>query len=63
MVESWLAELLADGIQSGARIEQKEYAAIIQRLLSTKMAELTTERAAHPLGMFAVWKEVDKIIQ
>ena len=61
MVEPWLAELLAAGIPSGARIEPKEYAKIIKRLLSAKMAELTAERAAHPLGMFAVWKEVDKI--
>ena len=61
MVEPWLAELLAAGIPSGARIEPKEYAKIIKRLLSAKMAELTAERAAHPLGMFAVWHEVDKI--
>ena len=54
-------ELLAGGIKSGARIEPKEYAEIIRRLLSAKMAELTAERAEHPLGMFAVWKEVDKI--
>ena len=61
MVEPWLAELLAGGIKSGARIDLKEYAEIIRRLLSAKMAELTAERAEHPLGMFAVWKEVDKI--
>ena len=61
MVESWLAELLADGMKSGSRIDPGEYAKIIKRLLSAKMAELTAERAAHPLGMFAVWKEVDQI--
>ena len=61
MVESWLAELLADGMKSGSRIDPGEYAKIVKRLLSAKMAELTAERAAHPLGMFAVWKEVDQI--
>ena len=61
MVEPWLAELVAGSIRSGARIDPKEYAEIVKRLLSAKMAELTAERAAHPLGMFAVWKEVDKI--
>ena len=61
MVEPWLAELLAGAIKSGARIEPTEYAEIVKRLLSAEMAELTAERAAHPLGMFAVWKEVDKI--
>ena len=61
MVEPWLAELMASGIRSGARIEPQEYAEIVKRLLSAKMAELTAERAVHPLGMFAVWKEVDKI--
>ena len=25
------------------------------------MAELTADRAEHPLGMFAVWKEIGKI--
>ena len=58
MVEPWLAELVARGIRSGARIDPKEYAEIVRRLLSAKMAELTAERTAHPLGMFAVWKEV-----
>ena len=58
MVEPWLAELLAGAIKSGARIEPIEYAEIVKRLLSAEMAELTAERAAHPLGMFAVWKEV-----
>ena len=33
----------------------------MKRLLSAEIAELTAERAAHPLGMFNVWKEVDKI--
>ena len=61
LIEPWLAELLASGIKSGARIDPKEYAEIIKRLLIAKMAELTAERAAHPLGMFAVWKEVDKV--
>ena len=61
LIEPWLAELLASGIKSGARIDPKEYAEIIKRLLTAKMAELTAERAAHPLGMFAVWKEVDKV--
>ena len=61
MVEPWLAELLACGVKSGARIEPKEYAAVVKRLLSAKMAELTAEKAAHPLGMFAVWKEVDRV--
>ena len=61
MVEPWLAELLACGVKSGARIEPKEYAAIVKRLLSAKMAELSAEKAAHPLGMFAVWKEVDRV--
>ena len=61
MVEPWLAELLADGMKSGSRIDPGEYAKIVKRLLSAKMAELTAERATHPLGMFAVWKEVDQI--
>ena len=61
MIESWLAEILAGGIKSGARVDPKEYAEIVKRLLSAKMAELTAERAAHPLGMFAVWKELDKV--
>ena len=61
MVESWLADILASAIKSGARIDPKEYAEIIKRLLSAQMAELTAERAEHPLGMFAVWKEVGKI--
>ena len=59
--QPWLAELVAGSIRSGARIDPKEYAEIVKRLLSAKMAELTAERAAHPLCMFAVWKEVDKI--
>ena len=59
MVEPWLAELLAGGTKSGARVDPKEYDEIIQRLLSAKLAELTAERAAHLLGMFAVWNEVD----
>ena len=61
LVEPWLAELLASGCKSGARIDPKEYAEIIKRLLCANMAELTAERAEHPLGMFAVWKEIDKI--
>ena len=61
MIEPCLAELLACGIKSGARIEPKEYAEVVKGLLSAKMAELTAEKAAHPLGMFAVWKEVDRV--
>ena len=61
MVEPWLAELLADRFRSGAKIDQKEYATVIKRLLLAKMAELTATSSSHPLGMFAVWKEVDRI--
>ena len=54
LVETWLAELLADRFRSGAKIDPKEYAAVIKRLLSANMAELTAESSPHPLGMFAV---------
>ena len=60
LVETWLAELLADRFRSGAKIDPKEYAAVIKRLLSANMAELTAESSPHPLGMFAVWKTVDE---
>ena len=33
MVEPWLAELVAGSIRSGARIDPKEYAEIVKRLL------------------------------
>ena len=61
MVEPWLAELLASGLRSGARIDSQEYAEVIKRLLLANMAELSAESSPHPLGMFAVWKEVDRI--
>ena len=61
MVEPWLAELLADRFRSGAKIDPKEYFAVIKRLMLTNMAELTATSASHPMGMFAVWKEVDRI--
>ena len=61
MVEPWLAELLASGLRSGARIDANEYAEVIKRLLLANMAELSAESSPHPLGMFAVWKEVDRI--
>ena len=41
LVEPWLAELVASGLKSGARIDPKEYAEIIKRLLCANMAELT----------------------
>ena len=61
MMEPWLAELLASRLPSGAKIDNKEYAEVIRRLLLANMAELTAESSPHPLGMFAVWKEVDRI--
>ena len=61
MVEPWLAELLASRLQSSARIDSKEYAEVIKRLLLANMAKLIAESSPHPLGMFVVWKEVDRI--
>ena len=47
MMEPWLAELLASRSPSGAKIDIKEYAKVIKRLLLSNMAELTAESSPH----------------
>ena len=58
-----VAELDAAASRSCHRVTPAEYVGTLRRLADALMVEFSSEKAAHPLGLFGVWKIVDEVMR
>ena len=58
-----IAEVAAAASRSCHRVAPAEYVGTLRRLADALMVEFSSEKAAHPLGLFGVWKIVDEVMR
>ena len=55
--------MAAAASRSCHRVAPAEYVGTLRRLADALMVEFSSEKAAHPLGLFGVWKIVDEVMR
>ena len=62
LVDRFIAELAASLVQSGVRLDDKEYVKVLKTLLDVGTLEFTATASEYPLKLFAVWEVVGEAL-